>query len=45
MHLMELENVRYSYGSAQPVLRDVSLALEPGKLYAILGPSGCGKVH
>lgn len=43
MHLMELENVRYSYGSAQPVLRDVSLALEPGKLYAILGPSGCGK--
>lgn len=43
MHLMELENVRYSYGSGQPVLRDVSLTLEPGKLYAILGPSGCGK--
>ena len=43
MHLMQLENVRYSYGSGQPVLLDVSLALEPGKLYAILGPSGCGK--
>ena len=43
MHLMQLENVRYSYGSGQHVLLDVSLALEPGKLYAILGPSGCGK--
>ncbi|WP_101722286.1 ABC transporter ATP-binding protein [Eggerthella timonensis] len=43
MHLMELENVRYSYGSAQPVLRDVSLTLDAGRLYAILGPSGCGK--
>lgn len=30
-------------GGLQPVLNNVSLALEPGKITAILGPSGCGK--
>jgi iron(III) transport system ATP-binding protein len=27
----------------EPVVRDLSLHVEPGKLYTLLGPSGCGK--
>ncbi|MDY6891702.1 MAG: ABC transporter ATP-binding protein [Pseudomonadota bacterium] len=29
--------------SAQPVLSDLSLAIEPGEIACLLGPSGCGK--
>lgn len=48
MSLVELTNVSKSYreGGDQrevPVLRDVSLAVEPGESVAIVGPSGCGK--
>jgi ATP-binding cassette, subfamily B, bacterial len=37
--------VRFSYPSrpAQPVLRDFSLAVEPGQTVALVGPSGAGK--
>lgn len=48
MSLIELSNVYKAYrdpGSGQtiPVLRGVSLAIEPGQSAAIIGPSGCGK--
>ena len=39
---VEIANVSLAYG-ATPVLRDVSLAVEPGEFFALLGPSGCGK--
>jgi len=39
---IEIENVNLSFGSTQ-VLRDVSLSIAPGELFAFLGPSGCGK--
>ena len=42
MPLLELEHVSHSYGS-QPVLRDLSCALERGSIGCLLGPSGCGK--
>ena len=38
-----LENVTFGYEPDKPVLRDVSLRLEPGKKYAIVGGSGSGK--
>lgn len=37
-----LEALSKSYG-ATPVVRDVSLRIEPGELFFLLGGSGCGK--
>jgi iron(III) transport system ATP-binding protein len=39
---IDVEGVSLAYG-ANPVLRDVSLAIAPGELFALLGPSGSGK--
>ncbi|HXC58957.1 MAG TPA: lipid A export permease/ATP-binding protein MsbA [Steroidobacteraceae bacterium] len=41
---VELAGVDFSYaGAAEPVLRDVSLAVQPGQTLAIVGRSGAGK--
>lgn len=43
-HTLSFENATFRYGDeAQPVLQNVSLALEPGRRVAIVGPSGAGK--
>ena len=39
---VEARNIQLSYGST-PVLRDVSVSVEPGEFFALLGPSGSGK--
>jgi ATP-binding cassette subfamily B protein len=42
--LVEAQGVSFAYpGSAQPVLRDISLRLEPGERIAIVGENGAGK--
>ena len=38
-----LKHVTFGYEPDQPVLRDVSLTLEAGKKYALVGASGSGK--
>jgi subfamily B ATP-binding cassette protein MsbA len=38
-----LKQVVFSYGSEAPVLNDVSFAVKPGQVAAIVGPSGAGK--
>ena len=40
---IELRHVSFAYEPGKPVLRDVSLRLEAGKKYALVGPSGSGK--
>ena len=39
---MEIRNIRKSF-QGTPVLKDVSLKVEPGEVVAIIGPSGGGK--
>ena len=43
MNIMELKNVGYAYENKRKVLKGVNLSIEEGKMYAILGTSGCGK--
>jgi len=40
---VELANVRFSYRPGVPVLRDMSFVAQPGRLTALVGPSGGGK--
>src|SRR5258708_26968722 len=40
---IEFDNVSFSYEPAYPVLKQVSLIVEPGQVAALVGPSGAGK--
>ena len=40
---LELDDVGFAYRSDEVILRGMSLAAEPGKLTALVGPSGGGK--
>jgi energy-coupling factor transport system ATP-binding protein len=41
--LARVDGLGFAYPDADDALRDVSLALEPGEVVALLGPSGSGK--
>ena len=40
--MLKLQNITHSFGR-NPVLKNVTLTLEPGERVAVMGPSGCGK--
>ncbi len=40
---LRFENVDFAYEAERPVLRNVSFAMEPGTITAIVGPTGSGK--
>ena len=42
MSLIELENVSFGY-TASPVVKDISLAVDPGEYVGVIGPNGSGK--
>ena len=42
MAFLDARHISYAYGD-NAVLRDVSMALEPGRFYGLLGPNGSGK--
>lgn len=41
--LIEFENVAFSYSASVPVLKGLSLRIEPGQTAALVGPTGAGK--
>jgi len=41
--IVEIRNVSFGYDPAQPVLRDIDLAIPRGAVVGIMGQSGCGK--
>src|SRR5690606_25383407 len=43
MGTLSVDGVTVAYGDGPPVLRDVSVTVEPGQMIAITGPSGAGK--
>jgi subfamily B ATP-binding cassette protein MsbA len=40
---IEFDRVFFGYYDAQPVLKDISLRIEPGQYVALVGPTGAGK--
>jgi len=40
---VRFQAVRFAYGSEHDVLRDLDLAIEPGEILAVCGPTGSGK--
>jgi len=40
---IELDHLNFGYEPDRPVLRDVSLKIEPGQVAALVGPTGAGK--
>lgn len=41
--LLEVEGLRVAFGDAEPVVRDVTYSLTPGRVLALVGESGSGK--
>jgi ATP-binding cassette, subfamily B, bacterial MsbA len=40
---IEVKSLHFAYSNRIPVLQDINLTVEKGKVYAVVGPSGSGK--
>jgi ABC-type cobalamin/Fe3+-siderophores transport system ATPase subunit len=40
--MLSIESLTVGYGS-QPVLKEISLTVQPGEIIALIGPNGAGK--
>jgi ATP-binding cassette, subfamily B, bacterial MsbA len=40
---LEFKNIKFAYNENNPVLREVNLTIQKGKMIGIIGPSGSGK--
>jgi ATP-binding cassette, subfamily B, bacterial len=40
---IEFDSVYFGYHNAQPVLKDISMRIDPGQYVALVGPTGAGK--
>ena len=43
METLQLKNISYFYNKELPILKNINISFERGKMYAILGKSGSGK--
>ena len=43
MSILEIRDLKYSYDNKKNVLNGINVEMELGKIYVILGTSGCGK--
>lgn len=41
--ILELKNINFGFTKDKPLLKDLSLSLEQGKIYALMGDNGSGK--
>ena len=41
--MLEIAHITCGYQPDVPIVRDLSLHLQPGNILCLLGPSGCGK--
>lgn len=43
MRVLEIQDLKYSYDNKKNILNGINAQMELGKIYVILGASGCGK--
>ncbi len=41
--MVQVENIQFAYGRGKPLFKDLSLHLQPGNVYGLLGRNGAGK--
>ena len=41
--MIQLENIQFGYVKSRPLFKDLSLTMEPGHIYGLLGKNGAGK--
>jgi iron complex transport system ATP-binding protein len=43
MHAIDVESATFAYQPQRPIFTNISFHLQPGEIFCIVGPNGCGK--